>query len=74
MLFTPDILPIDVDEDDGTLTGSLEEQEVTILNSKRLSATIYESMGLSAETTVDVGDLLFYTGEFADQALGSSIW
>jgi uncharacterized repeat protein (TIGR02543 family) len=68
VLFTPDILPIDVDEDDGTTDWKPGGTEVTILNSKLdFSATIYESMGLSAETTVDVGDFLaFYTGEFAD--------
>ncbi|NLW91257.1 MAG: cell wall-binding protein, partial [Syntrophomonadaceae bacterium] len=66
VLFTPDVLPIDVDINDGTTDWKLGGTWVAIDNSKLdFSALQYESMGLSAETTVDVGDFLaFYEGDF----------
>lgn len=77
VLFTPDVLPIDVDNGDGTSDwtqgGSSVTVETIILD---FSDPKYEKMGLSADTTVDVGDYLaFFTGVFGqegaqDQAYG----
>lgn len=66
VLFTPDILPIDIDNGDGTTGWSEDGTEVTVDNDKlSFSDSIYEKMGLSSDTTVDVGDFLaFYTGNF----------
>jgi len=69
VLFTPDVLPIDVDIDDGT-TGWIENGTSLVIDNSKLdfSDTMYESVGLSDETTIDVGDFLaFYTGEFGDE-------
>jgi len=68
VLFTPDVLPIDVDENDGT-TGWQEKGTSVIIDNDKLdfSDTKYEIVGLSSETTVDVGDFIaFYTGDFGD--------
>lgn len=68
VLFTPDVLPIDVDENDGT-TGWQEKGTSVIIDNDKLdfSDTKYEIVGLSSETTVDVGDFLaFYTGDFGN--------
>jgi uncharacterized repeat protein (TIGR02543 family) len=69
ILFKPDVLPIDVDEDGGTTGWEMTGTSVTIQNSKLdFSDHIYESVGLSSNTTVDVGDFLaFYTGEFGEE-------
>lgn len=70
VLFTPDVLPIDVDENDGTTGWQPGGTWVTIDSSLLdFSAPIYEYMGLGSETTVDVGDFLaFFTGVFGDPA------
>ena len=68
VLFTPDVLPIDVDNGDGT-TGWKENGTSVVINNNMLdfSDTKYGSLGLSAETSVDVGDFLaFFTGDFGD--------
>lgn len=68
VLFTPDVLPIDVDENDGTTGWQPDGTWVTIDSSLLdFSAALYENMGLSSDTTVDVGDFLaFFTGVFGD--------
>ncbi|WP_243467717.1 hypothetical protein [Acetivibrio straminisolvens] len=68
VLFTPDVLPVDVDEDDGTSGWEMNGTSVIIQNSKLIfSDAKYESVGLSSNTTVDVGDFLaFFTGEFGE--------
>lgn len=68
VLFTPDVLPIDVDENDGTEGWKPDGTRFVIDNNKLdFSDSVYESMGLGSETTVDVGDLLaFYSGDFGD--------
>lgn len=70
VLFKPDVLPVDVDIHDGT-TGWQPGGTSVIIDNGMLdfSAAIYESMGLSSETTVDIGDFLaFFTGVFGDPA------
>lgn len=75
VLFTPDVLPVDVDTSEKT-GWTKSGTSVVIDNDKLNFATGYEKMGLSAETTVDKGDFLaFYTGDFGqddakDQAYG----
>ena len=70
--------PIDVDAGDGT-SGAVDGTLVVIDNDKLTFADGYELMGLSNQTTVDVGDYLaFYTGDFGeddaqDQAYGEII-
>jgi len=66
VLFTPDVLPIDIDNGDGTTGWSENSTEVTIDNNKlNFSDPKYEEMGLSNDTTVDVGDYIaFYIGNF----------
>ena len=68
VLFTPDVLPIDVDTNDGTTGWQPGGTQVIIDNSKLVfSAPVYASMGLDSETTVDAGDFLaFYSGDFGD--------
>ncbi|NLN66509.1 MAG: cell wall-binding protein [Clostridiaceae bacterium] len=79
VLFTPDVLPIDVDAGDGTSGWAVDGTLVVIDNDKLTFADGYELMGLSNQTTVDVGDYLaFYTGDFGeddaqDQAYGEII-
>ena len=79
VLFTPDVLPIDVDNGDGTTDWTLDGTSVSVANTKLDFAKGYANMGLSAETTVDVGDYLaFYTGTFGqpgaeDKAYGEII-
>jgi uncharacterized repeat protein (TIGR02543 family) len=66
VMFMPDVLPIDVDANDGTIGWSLGGTSVTIDNNK-LQQFIdnYESLSEKTGTTVDVGDYLaFYTGNF----------
>jgi hypothetical protein len=80
VLFTPDVLPIDVDAGDGTTGWTAGGTSVVITtsegNNKLDFSTGYENMGLGADTTVDAGDFLaFYTGTFGsenaqDQAYG----
>lgn len=68
VLFMPDVLPVDVDENDGT-TGWSENGTSVIIDNRLLdfSDTKYESMGLSSATTVDAGDFLaFFKGDFGD--------
>lgn len=66
VLFTPDVLPINVKDDEDS-----SDTTVTIDTAKLdFSGSEYKDMGLDADTTVDVGDYLaFYRGslETADQ-------
>lgn len=79
VLFTPDVLPIDVDAGDGTTGWTADGSSVSVANTKLDFSNGYANMGLSAETTVDVGDYLaFYTGTFGqpgaqDKAYGEII-
>lgn len=69
VLFTPDVLPIDIDAGDGTTKWTLDGSSVRIDNDKLNFSTGYEKMGLNAETSVDVGDYLaFYTGVFGQDS------
>jgi uncharacterized repeat protein (TIGR02543 family) len=65
VLFTPDLLPIDLDAGDGVTNKT--EESFTIDSEKLHFADGYEDMGLDATTTVDQGDFLaFYTGDYGD--------
>ncbi len=66
VLFMPDLLPIDVDANDGTTGWTASGTTMTIDNNK-LEQFIanYETMSEKTDTTVDVGDYMaFYTGDF----------
>ena len=78
VLFTPDVLPVDVDASEKT--GWTKSGTSVVIDNDKLDFAIgYEKMGLSAETTVDKGDFLaFYTGSFGqddakDEAYGEII-
>ena len=66
VLFTPDVLPVNVADDEDTSNTT-----VTIDTAKLdYSDSVYQGMGLDENTTVDVGDYLaFYSGslETADE-------
>lgn len=66
VIFTPDVLPIDVDDNDGTEGWALNGSLVSIDNEKlEFFISQYENMSLNNDTTIDVGDYLaFYTGDF----------
>ena len=68
VLFTPDVLPINVEEGKGTTGWTDNGTTVTVINSVLdFSSSEYEDMGLNSETTVDVGDfLVFYIGNFGE--------
>ncbi|EPR10538.1 InlB B-repeat-containing protein [Ruminiclostridium papyrosolvens] len=73
VLFTPDLLPIDLDAGDGVTAGNEVATSgtgsITITNSKLdFSAETYADMGLSAETVVEPGDYLsfFNNGDLGD--------
>ena len=65
VLFTPDVLPVsDTYKADGTATVPRSEMDFT--DDK------YAEMGLSSQTSIDVGDfLLFYSGDFDQYAKNS---
>lgn len=79
VIFTPDVLPIDVDDEEGA--GWAENGTLVVVASGKLdfSDAKYEKMGLSDETTVDAGDYVaFYTGSFGqgdaqDKAYGEIV-
>ena len=59
VLFTPDVLPVNVkdDEDNSDTTVTIDTAKLNFSGSE------YQDMGLDADTTVDVGDYLaFYEG------------
>lgn len=60
VLFTPDVLPLNIaDDEDGRDNDTVKIDTVKL----DYSGSIYEGMGLGADTTVDVGDYLaFYSG------------
>ena len=65
VLFTPDVLPVltnaDTDEVDGQIT--VDKSVMDYSDDK------YDEMGLSAQTTVDVGDFIaFYTGDMETES------
>ncbi len=73
VLFTPDLLPIDLDAGDGVTAGNTVATtgtgSITILTDKLdFSADKYADMGLSSETVVEPGDYLsfFNNGELGD--------
>jgi uncharacterized repeat protein (TIGR02543 family) len=66
VIFTPDIIPIDIDNGDGT-TGWLEAGTEVIVDNVKLdfSDSRYEIVGLNNNTSLDAGDYLaFFTGVF----------
>jgi len=73
VLFTPDLLPIDLDKGDGVEEGNTVvtngSGSITISTSKLdFSDAKYADMGLSADTVVESGDYLsfFNNGDFGD--------
>jgi len=77
VIFTPDVLPIDVDVNDGTEGWTLNGSSLSIDNQKlEFFIDQYEEMSQKIDTTLDVGDYLaFYTGDFGkpnakDEAYG----
>ena len=68
VLFTPDVLPIDIDEGDGV--ESVDAGRLVIDKDKLdFSGDEYKVMNLDSQTIVEVGDFIgFYTGEFGGAA------
>ena len=79
VIFTPDVLPVDVDAEENTGWAAGGSSVSVATDKLDFSDGKYEKMGLSGETTVDVGDYLaFYTGSFGqadaqDEAYGEII-
>lgn len=65
VLFTPDIIPVDLDENDGT-TGWTQEGTEVFVPTVNLDFTAgYEAMGLDHTTVVEPGDFVaFYRGDY----------
>ena len=68
VLFTPDVLPIDIDAGDGV--ESRNGQSLVIDKDKLdFSGDEYKVMNLDSQTVVEAGDFIgFYTGEFGGSA------
>ena len=65
VLFTPDIIPIDIDENDGVTGWTEAGTSFTIVSSLLDFTTGYEKVNLDFETVVEPGDFVaFYTGDF----------
>ncbi|MBS7239429.1 MAG: InlB B-repeat-containing protein, partial [Acetatifactor sp.] len=65
VLFTPDIIPIDIDESDGVTGWTEAGTSFTIVSSLLDFTTGYEKVNLDFETVVEPGDFVaFYTGDF----------
>ena len=65
VLFIPDIIPIDIDENDGVTGWTVAGTSFTIDSSRLDFTTGYEKVGLDFETVVEPGDFVaFYTGAF----------
>ena len=65
VLFTPDVLPVNVadDEDSSDTTVTIDTEKLDY------SGSMYQEMGLDGNTTVDVGDYLaFYSGSLETAA------
>lgn len=68
VLFTPDVLPIDIDEGDGVTGWSESGTSFTIENEKLDFTTGYEDMGLDYATVVEPGDFVaFYSGKYGNE-------
>ena len=74
VLFTPDLLPIDLDAGDGVTVGNMVASSgtgsITIETGKlNFSAAPYADMGLGTDTVVEPGDFLsfFDNGDFGDE-------
>jgi uncharacterized repeat protein (TIGR02543 family) len=74
VLFTPDLLPIDLDAGDGVTVGNTVASSgtgsITIETGKlNFSAALYADMGLGTDTVVEPGDFLsfFGNGDFGDE-------
>lgn len=74
VLFTPDLLPIDLDAGDGVTVGNTVASSgtgsITIETGKlNFSAAPYADMGLGTDTVVEPGDFLsfFDNGDFGDE-------
>lgn len=65
VIFFPDVLPIDIDENDGVTGWRANGTSFTIINEKLDFSEGYEELGLGASTSLDTGDFLaFYTGTY----------
>jgi len=71
--FTPDVLPIDVDDNDGT-TGWTEGRTSLTIDNMALDKFIsyYKDMSDKNDITIDVGDyMVFYTGDYEKEEVES---
>lgn len=67
VLFIPDILPVDIDNNDGVTGWQENGMSFTINNEKLDFSENYVDVGLGIETTVEVGDFIaFFTGTYGD--------
>ena len=66
-MFIPDILPVDIDNNDGVTGWQENGMSFTINNEKLDFSENYADVGLGIETTVEVGDFIaFFTGTYGD--------
>gem|GEM_PF-6899392 len=77
VLFMPDVLPIAVGDGNyltNYTTATADTSGSFTVGKSDLNFGIYSDMGLSEETTLDVGDYLaFYTGTFNDASSAASV-
>ena len=65
VIFFPDVLPIDIDKNDGVTGWKQNGTSFTIDNAKLDFSEGFEDIGLGASTTIDKGDFLaFFTGTY----------
>lgn len=68
VLFTPDIIPVDIDDGDGVTDWNEEEHTFHIETALLDFTTGYEDMGLDFTTVVEEGDYVaFYSGEYGKE-------
>ena len=67
VLFVPDILPVDIDNNDGVTGWQENGFSFTINNEKLNFSEKYTDVGLGIDTTVNEGDFIaFFTGTYGD--------
>jgi len=72
VLFTPDVLPIDIDAGDGVTGWSASGTSLTILSSKLDFSSGYEDIGLDHQTVVEPGDFMtFYAGVYGQDSMSN---
>lgn len=67
VLFIPDILPVDIDNNDGVTGWQENGISFTVNNEKLDFSEKFTDVGLGIDTTVDIGDFIaFFTGTYGE--------